>query len=146
MLTQLLAKLQALLLFYETAHWQVGMAGFYADHQLLGRLYDTVEGEIDGVAERAVGNNGISAVNLGEQLRLITASLATVTTGHTENKPFFQQALKMERELLSFIETNREGLSAGTRNMVEGIADTHEGNVYLLKQRLADNKLKVVKA
>ena len=47
--------LRALSFLHQTHHWQSSGANFMGDHLLYSRLYDTVNGEIDGVGERAVG-------------------------------------------------------------------------------------------
>ena len=55
MLSELLAKLEALSLYYQNIHWTVSGPNFYSDHLLAERLYSAANGLIDGVAEKAVG-------------------------------------------------------------------------------------------
>lgn len=138
MWTELIAKLRTLALYYQTAHWSVKGSLFYGDHLLFDRLYNAVNEEIDGLAERAVGTDGIQAVNLPEVLTLISKAAESLNYEAAQNSAYFQSALGLEQNLLEFLESadKKEDLSMGTRNLLEGVADKHEANVYLLKQRL----------
>jgi len=124
-LFSLLARLRALALFYEEAHWLASPN--YADHLLLGRLYDTTEADIDPLAERLVG--------LGGSLAGQVAMVASLFPNQTDTP--FPTALRQEAAILRLIQDNQTACSPGTQNLVQGIADRHEGAVYLLRQRLA---------
>lgn len=136
---EILARLRAMTLYYETAHWQAGKAGFYSDHLLFERLYDTSEGDIDGVAERAVGLSSSSSVDLAPNLARVNSLLTGVQTGLKDNRDFFKQALKMEQDLVSFLGAHARSLSPGSENLAAGIADSHESSIYLIKQRLVES-------
>ncbi len=135
---ELLSKLRTLALYYQTAHWSVKTSLFYQDHLLFERLYNTVNEEIDGLAERAVGTEGVESVNLLESLALISKAASSLNYEAGQNSAYFQSALGLEQNLLAFLEMvdKNEKLTVGTKNLFGGIADQHESHVYQLKQRL----------
>ena len=139
MWSELLAKLRVISLYYQTSHWSVKTSLFYADHLLFERLYNTVNDEIDGVAERAVGVSGIEAVNLVDCLSRMLELSSQLPYEATQNSAYVQAALLLEQELLIFLSaTDKDAsLTLGTKNMLQNLADKHEANVYLLKQRLS---------
>jgi len=136
---ELLGKLRLLALYYQTAHWQSKNPVFYADHLLFDRLYNAVNEEIDGVAERAVGTTDVAAVNLVEHVQVLQDGAIKLPTECSENSQFFSASLMLEHELIEFLENAEAtpGMSLGSRNLLADLADKHEANVYLLKQRLA---------
>jgi DNA-binding ferritin-like protein len=137
--TELLGKLRLLALYYQTAHWQSKNPLFYADHLLLDRLYNSVNAELDGVGERAVGTTDSSAVNLLAHVEHLSQNAVKLPTECKENAVYFSAALMLEQELLEFLENSEStaGMSLGSKNLLADLADSHEANVYLLKQRLA---------
>lgn len=134
----LLSKLRLLAMYYQTAHWQVKGSLFYQDHLLFERLYNAVNEEIDGVAERAVGFTGDrSTVNLNESLKLMAEASIKLPFECSENIHYVTAALALEKDLLDYLEKNQDYGSAGVKDLLAGLANAHESNVYLLKQRLA---------
>lgn len=140
-LASLGSMLQALYLLHQSAHWQSSGPTYYGDHLLFERLYKPIAKEVDAVGERAVG--------LGSPLLVCPITTATLSAqllqrwGKRHAPPetpleLAALSLRAERELLAAVD---EALalskaSDGVQNLLQGIADTHEGNVYLLQQRL----------
>ena len=138
MYQELISKLHALSMYYQTAHWQCKNSVYYADHLLFDRLYDEASERIDQVAEKAIGITGnVAIVNLPEILKKTYNEIKSLTYAASENVKFFEDALQMEEALLMFCTSQEEGKSVGVRNMLGDIADESESRVYLLKQRLA---------
>jgi hypothetical protein len=67
-LSVMLVWLKFLQHVHQTHHWVAKGDQFYGDHLLFSRLYDGVTGEIDSVAEKAVGLSGPQNVDIALQL------------------------------------------------------------------------------
>ena len=133
---KILAYQRSLAIYYKTAHWQSKGSLFYSDHLLFDRLHNSVQEEIDTVAEKGIGlTSDISVVNPVTHLKLVSEVMEKMPTENNENIDYAKSALSLEKQFLSFLEeVGKEG-SLGFQNMVGGIADNHETNVYLLNQR-----------
>lgn len=138
--TELLAKVSTLLMYYETAHWQSKSSFFYQDHLLFERLYDSVEGEVDPIAEKAIGVTGDrSLVNPKKRLEFMSSTMSGLPTECEENIEFVIAALDLERSFVSYLDRlgKSSEISEGVRNLLAGMQDVHEGHIYLLQQRAA---------
>jgi len=51
----LLAAANALYTMLYTFHWKSKGANYYSDHELYSRIYESVEEDIDSIAEKAIG-------------------------------------------------------------------------------------------
>src|SRR4051812_18132683 len=118
--TELLGKLRLLAMYYQTAHWQSKNPIFYSDHLLFDRLYNAVNAEIDGVAERAVGTTDNSAVSLLAHVEILSQNAVKLPTECKENAIYFSSSLMLEQELLEFLENAEAtpGMSLGSRNLL----------------------------
>lgn len=128
-----LVLLRALSIFYQTAHWQTRGPNFYGDHLLFERLYDSVQDEIDAVGEKVVGL-GLGSVDLFVQV----PALHNVIDSVLSNEPdWVQRSVALERYLvLTALPAALSSTdSGGVSNLLEGIMDAHESNLYLLNQR-----------
>lgn len=138
-LAAIVALLRAVYQTHQTAHWQSGGANYYGDHLLFQRLYEAILPEIDSVAERAIGTGGTSLLD-GIKQATQTAEIVTLLRGAPASSPKDLVAISLNAEVL-VLEVLAEALSGrlsqGQQNLLQGIADTHEGHVYLLQQRLA---------
>lgn len=135
--TELLVKLRLLALYYQTAHWTVKGSLFYQDHLLFERLYNAVAGEIDEVAERAIGLSGDRAVvRLSDILEKVAEESKKLRYEPRENVEFVQEAIEMEKSLIAFLESAAKEVSLGANDLMASVASAHEGNLYLLNQRL----------
>lgn len=121
-----------------TTHWQISGVPAYGDHLLFQRLYEAAEGEIDALAEKLVAMGGPEAV---EPVQAATKMQEYLANWGAEQDPI-ARALQAEETLQASIKevsdagTASGQMSLGMGNFLAGVADAHETNIYLLKQRL----------
>jgi DNA-binding ferritin-like protein len=137
-LSGLLVLLRAVHWSHWTSHWVAKGSGFYQDHLLFQRFYEAMPKEIDAMAEKTVEVEGEEAVGAYDQ----AYEMARILAALQNDDDLLQRALRAEITLLAEIEhtTNAMrhlGRSAGVENMLQGLSDAHETNLYLLKRRLA---------
>lgn len=142
-LSVVLVHLKFLAELHQNNHWTCMGDPFYGDHLLFSRLYDSVKGEVDTVAEKSIGLGCTSNVSLplvtSQVLKLVNGSGAPSTIPQTSD--LAKKSLMAELNFLKVIDACRTSLEEcglltnGVDNMLQDIADTHEGHVYLLKQR-----------
>ena len=122
---------RALLFFYQNAHWTCKGANFYQDHLLFQRIYEGIQTEIDQIAERAIGTSGEETVNL---LSTLDKTFGFLSDKNLSN--FVATAIEMERRFLGLLElADKQELTIGTRDFLNGLASTHEEYLYLLNSR-----------
>lgn len=147
LLIQLLSALRALHWSHWTSHWKSSGPISYQSHLLFERLYTGVVDEIDGLAEKIVGEYGPEA--LGDLS--VMAGSARFLSGH-EGGDLVSRALQMETHLQTAIKTAYETLKAngelslGMDDFLMALANSHETNVYLLRQNLRTASQKVTAA
>jgi DNA-binding ferritin-like protein len=139
--------LRALSLLHQTHHWQTQGPQFYGDHLLYQRLYELADGQIDGVGEKAVGLGSTELVlarhSLENMRRFIEAvedsadvmdapALKMAKRSLLAEKSFITAGEKLMNQLKS-----KGLLTRGVEQLLGTILDTHEGVLYLLKQRVA---------
>ena len=144
-LSVLLVHLKYLYALHQNHHWTSMGDPFYGDHLLFQRLYQATVEEIDGLAEKAIGLGNTTSVNLTLQtsqlLKLVTSE-GTASMIPTSSD-LAKKSLMAEMNFLKVIDVMMSCLqecgllTPGLSNMLEGIADVHEGHVYLLKQRVS---------
>jgi len=133
---ELLVKLRLLALYYQTAHWTVKGSLFYQDHLLFERLYNSVNAEIDGVAEKAIAlTKNRAVVNLPAVLEKVTEEAKKLRYECKENVEFVNEAILLEQDLIDFLEVEAKDCSLGCNDLMASIANNHEGHLYLLSQR-----------
>lgn len=144
MLRGVLATLLAMRQAYHSAHWQAGGPTFEADHALFLRLYESVGGEIDMLAEKMVDTFGPPVVAAGD----LSAEQARVVSGWVgSNSDPFRMGLAAEEQLQQQIRQAYESLkgagtlSLGMDDFLMAMASNHETNHYLLSRRLASRTL-----
>ena len=139
MLQSLFVLLKATSEYYKTGHWQSKNTVYYADHQLLDRLYSESYSRLDQIAEKIIGTSGnLAALNLNEIIKKEYEIVKSLPYTPEENTIFFQTGLGLEQKILELckvIDSAPES-TVGIRNMIGDIADESESRVYLLKQRL----------
>jgi DNA-binding ferritin-like protein len=132
---ELIYIIQALNVFYRSAHWRSKGVNFYQDHLLFERLYSKLDDEVDSLVELLIatsGDDSFASPQLFNQRvqRYIPVGKATAQ----EN---LQSALQTETELLAAIQAiNESEAQAGIYNQIATIADNHTRNLYLIKQAL----------
>jgi DNA-binding ferritin-like protein len=147
LLSSLLALLRAAHQAHWTAHWSVEGTSFYADHELLGRLYNAIPGEIDGLAEKIVAIHGAAAVSLVDQLALMHVYGEKWASVSPMDPNPIRRAMIIESDIQEAIKVVRDALKAqdalplGLDNFLSGVADAHETALYLLGQRSKDSAM-----
>lgn len=140
----LLACLRASSQLHQSNHWRTKGKSFYGDHLLFMRLYEDGLDFIDQVAERAVGMGASAVVDPMVQAQQILGWCTQFCgEGFTSDDPeaCVVTSLKAEQQVCRCIDTVYKQLeaagqlSSGTDNLLQGVADLHEGFVYLLQQR-----------
>lgn len=140
----LLARLRALRHFYETAHWLAYGNSYYGDHLLYERLYDEVDGEIDGLAEKVIPLFGDDTVDLYASLLQMARVLAedwAIKPDDVGSPSIAQLALNAEEEVQCYISymyeiLEEEGaLSLGFDDFLQALASKLESHLYLLGRR-----------
>ena len=151
-LATLVSCLRALYQLHQSHHWTSKGSSYYSDHLLYQRLYEAILPEIDSVAERAVGMGGLELLRPIPQARQTASFVELFCEGgpkahvssyslvgaHFDPYQLASRSLQAELFTIGLIDdTESAGVSAGTRNLLEGIADLHETHIYLLNQRLS---------
>jgi DNA-binding ferritin-like protein len=137
-LAHLLAYLRAMYLSYQTSHWQTKGPAYYGNHLLFQRLYESVQGEIDALAEKIVGYVGPAGVNLDGQVGLvndIASGLAATVDHHVrglESEVAFQRHVKAAYDAIKAAGV----MTLGLDDFLMATASAHETNQYLLQQVL----------
>lgn len=132
----IMTYLEMLYLYYQSAHWQTKGSEFYADHLLFQRLYEAVREEIDNVGEKMVGVYGLGNVDFSLRLASIN-KLADFLNMAQNQQSFVSTSVTVETKILDLLqEVDTGSFSAGVKDLFAGIANTHEGHLYLLKQRM----------
>lgn len=142
-LSILLVHLKYVATIHQTHHWTAKGDNYYGDHLLYQRLYETVSSEIDALAEKAIGLGSVDNVNLQLQTQQLANMCLEYGTSMTmpSASDLAKRSLAAEVSLLRCVAHCAQSLkdlgllTRGLDNMLQGIEDTHEGSVYLLKQR-----------
>ena len=138
-LSHILAALRAQYLMYQTSHWQSKGPAYYGNHLLFQRLYESVQEEIDAVAEKLVGYSGIDCVDLPAQIELIEAYCSR----WCRIECLHERGLQSEKDMQKLFQVSYATLKAqgslplGLDDLLMATANAHETNEYLLQQVLA---------
>lgn len=136
-LTDLLALIRAQQWSYWTMHWQIQGTAYYGDHLLFQRMYEALSEEIDTLAEKIVAHLGVDFVDPGDQM---TKSHAWID-GWGQTDDLYLRALQSEEDFQVAARTAYDILketghiTLGLDDFLMAIANAHETNQYLLKQR-----------
>lgn len=146
-LTNLLALLRASRWNYLTAHWQVYGDPYYGDHLLFQRLYESLDEEIDTLAEKIVGLTGRKEDGsfYFDNLSQIQKTQDWLTSWSYLSCPH-KRSLRTEEDIQKYFKTSYEALKGedlltlGLDDYLMATANQHETNLYLLQQRLAERE------
>lgn len=139
-----IAWLRLLAIWFQHAHWAVQGSTFYGDHLLYERIYGEVNGLIDGMAEKAVSFTSPNVVNTHMHAELLSQMLRAYPTPSRVNEATMIAAAGLAL-VKDYLETLKEtydkiksegGMSMGLDDLLMSNANTIEGFVYLLKQRV----------
>ena len=138
LLCDVLGCLRAQYLSYQTSHWQVIGGSFYGNHLLFQRLYKSVEGQVDSLAEKLVGYLGREVVDLNRQAKHIAEYCRRwhgIDCHHQrglQSEADLQQALKRAYDGIKQV----NAMTLGLDDWIMATANAHEENEYLLQQAL----------
>jgi DNA-binding ferritin-like protein len=141
LLREVLAALRAQYFVYHTFHWATQGRKFYKNHMLFERLYDSVEDQIDALAEKLVGYYGSEAVNqtdaVGRMQKWVNSWKGDdpIQVAYDFEKQF-QALLRRTYDTMS----QKKELSLGLDDFLMATASEHEVNLYLLGQILEEEK------
>ena len=139
LLCEVLACLRAQYLSYQTSHWQVVGGAFYGNHLLFERLYKSVQGQVDALAEKIAGYLGGEVLDLNKQIETIynyTLDWGRVSCHHErglQSEEDLQEALRVAYEGIKVV----NAMTLGLDDWLMATANEHESNTYLLQQSLA---------
>ena len=137
-LSAVLGCLRAQYLSYQTSHWQVVGQSFYGNHLLFMRLTESVQEQVDQLAEKMVGFLGREAVDLTRQMENIwdyTSVWSQIGCHH-------KRGLQSESDLQAALKRAYDGIkqvnamTLGLDDWIMATANAHEENEYLLQQAL----------
>ena len=141
-LSVVLVFLRHLSIVHQTNHWQAKGDSFYGDHKLFEEMYQHVLGEIDSVAERAVGLGQESNVDPLTQMRqVLNVELALTQATIPSSNMLVNRSLGCEQSFITNVSTLMSSmrdsgtLTLGVENFLSQVIDDHERHVYLLKRR-----------
>jgi DNA-binding ferritin-like protein len=109
------------------AHNMTKGEAFFADHSYFGELYPFAESSYDKLIERAIGR--------GEKVSINEISREVSTYAMPEDS-FFEEILEFITELIRVGEDLAKGETLGTNNLIAGIVDDLESQVYKIKQKM----------
>jgi len=138
LLCDVLGCLRAQYLSYQTSHWQVVGQSFYGNHLLFARLYESVQAQVDGLAEKLVGYLGREVVGLDHQIKHI----AGYTMRWSQIDCHHKRGLQSEADLQASLKRAYDGIkqvnamTLGLDDWIMATANAHEENEYLLQQAL----------
>lgn len=137
-LSNVLAALRAQYISYQTSHWIAKGEAFYSEHLLFQRLYESVEDQIDTLAEKLVCFEDEEAIDMVEQ----TQKIHLLSKKWSEIDCPLERGLESEAFMQKIIEeayeeiTKSNEMTLGLDDFLMATANSHEENMYLLKRNL----------
>lgn len=132
----MLSLLRAQYMAYQTSHWQSMGQAYYGNHLLFQRLYEGVQAEVDGLAEKLVGYVGVDGVDIVPQVALVMSWVQRWS--QVEN--LHMQGLQSERDMQAVFQSAYDAIKAakamtlGLDDWIMATANAHDTNAYLLQQ------------
>ena len=132
---EMLELLLGMYLLYYELHWKYRSR--YGDHLLFERLYESVQKEIDTLAEKLIGYHGPDELELIELVAGANEFIKKWTVG---NEDFTGQALSAEKTLQSLFDKNYKVMKSkgvlpmGFDDFIMAACNDHETHTYLLQQ------------
>ena len=134
-LLEMLATLFAARWVHHNSHWKEKGENFYGNHLLFQRIYESIDAEIDGLAEKIVAFFGEKAIN---QLDVIKNASQWVEKWNLEST--FKNSIAAEQDLQRIFQQaynslkENKDVSLGLDDFIMATANAHETNLYLLQQ------------
>ena len=144
MVLEYVGFMRAMQLWFHGAHHLTSGVSFSGDHvNLYGRIYQTIEDQIDGVIEKAIGLFGDEMgcpLHITEKaLEIMSEYPSPIELKHTGQAAV---GLQLEKDFLKFSQNFYNALKStgamtlGLDDMIMANANAHETHVYLLQQRV----------
>jgi DNA-binding ferritin-like protein len=129
--------LRAIYLIEQNDHWEVKSSGFYGDHLLMQRLYETTLENVDAIAEKSLALFGSDTLNISAQITLIK----TIIDKYKDLKPLERSLAAVQEFLQISTHTYKEikdsgDMTLGLDDLILHIHSDQETSVYLLQQTL----------
>lgn len=139
LLCDLLACLRAQYLSYQTSHWQVVGGSFYGNHLLFERLYQSVQEQVDQLAEKTAGYLGAEVLGLDHQMEHMMAYTQKWSLVSCNHRRGLQSEADLQRAIRSAYEGIKQvkAMTLGLDDWLMATANAHDENEYLLQQALA---------
>jgi len=134
----LLACLRAQYWSYQESHWQIQGWTFYGDHLLFARLYESVQEQVDALAEKMVamyGEEAVDGLDLGAKFEAWIRRWNGVDCLHKRGLLSEQDFQATCKKVYDFLKGSGE-LTLGMDDFLMATANEHETNEYLLRQVL----------
>jgi DNA-binding ferritin-like protein len=138
-LLDLAIQTRAMQIFYHSCHNLVARSVFFSDHEAFAGFYGAMDSTYDSIIERGIGLYGPEIADITTIMKGVYGKIKGLPCCQAkENKEFFEASLPLENELNQKLNEciKAEGLSEGTKNLLEDIADKCEVRIYKIKQRL----------
>lgn len=135
-LCELLALMRAVQWNHLTTHWQVSGENFYSDHKLFNKLYNSLQEDVDTLAEKMVCYFKAASVDSIDQATRMQKILIQATETNLIARAIRLEKMLLAQLALSFDILSQSGmLSLGLDDFISATASSHERNLYLLTQR-----------
>lgn len=138
-LQNVMCRLQSLNILHKTAHWTTAGDTSYSDHLLFQRLYESIDDEIDQLAERMVSTCGASsvdpvliAINVAEHVVIANSESCVVTRNCDAERALVDCCVYC----IDLIEMYMRSSATGWNDFLGGVISEHERHIYLLEQRM----------
>ena len=134
-MNDLAIKLKLLNLYSHMAHNLIKGDSFFADHEMLGSIYEKADDHYDAVVERMIGLGQAPDI----QAIVVQATIAfRDKPKQVDAKGWLKSVLQLIEEIMQPIMQlcKASGTTEGTKQLVGGIADEWEVVKYKLKQRV----------
>lgn len=138
-----ISTLKAIYIIHQHNHWTTSGSGFYGDHQLFQRLYESAQKDLDLAAEKFIGLFGSECLNFALQTKLLN-NLLNRYKPETANP--FASSLAVEKDFIKLCKDayncfEEEGnLTLGLDDAIMSISSNREEALYLLQQSMKDNQ------
>ena len=137
-LADLLSCVRAVAQAEHSFHWRTRGPAFYGDHLMFERVYNGTAADVDPIAEKLLGLTNNQDSLCPATLAAKTAQILADMNLSNDPKLFASEARRIEAALINLvtatIQVCGEQMTDGLENLLQGIADKHEGHVYLLQQ------------
>lgn len=137
-LADLLSYVRAVAQAEHSFHWRTRGPAFYGDHLMFERIYGGTASDVDPIAEKLLGLTNSQDSLCPATLAAKTAQVLADMNLSNDPKVFPADALRIEKALIDLITATiqvcGDQMTDGLENFLQGMADKHEGHVYLLQQ------------